>query len=67
MTYLKDGTKSQVQKTISLKIDKIIEITINDFEIQRLYTAFMFHKKNPNYEKLIRIYNKIEELLNTDK
>jgi Family of unknown function (DUF6169) len=60
--YKKSSSKEHI-----VKIDKIIEITINEFEIQKLYTAFMFHKQNPNYTKLIRIYNKIEEVLNADK
>lgn len=60
--YKKSSSKENI-----VKIDKIIEITINEFEIQKLYTAFMFHKQNPNYKKLISIYNKIEEVLNTDK
>lgn len=60
--YKKSNSKEHI-----VKIDKIIEIEINEFEIQKLYTAFMFHKQNPNYQKLISIYNKIEEVLNTDK
>ncbi len=58
--------KSTSKKNI-IKIDKIIEIAIKGAGIQRLYTAFMFHKKNPNYEKLILLYKKIEEVLNAEK
>jgi Family of unknown function (DUF6169) len=60
--YRKSNSKENI-----IKIDKVIEITIKDFEIQRLYTAFMFHKKNSNYEKLMQIYNRIEEVLNSEK
>ena len=59
--------KKSISKDNIIKIDKVIEITVKDFEIQRLYTAFMFHKKNPNYEKLMQIYNRIEEVLNAEK
>jgi hypothetical protein len=59
--------KKSIYKDNIIKIDRIIEITIKDFEIQRLYTAFMFHKKNPNYEKLMLIYNRIEDVLNAEK
>jgi hypothetical protein len=59
--------KKSTSKDDIIKIDKIIEISISDFEIRRLYTAFMFHKKNPNYEKLMWIYNRIEEVLNAEK
>ena len=58
--------KSKSKENI-IKIDKVIEITIKDFEKQRLFTAFMFHKKNVNYKKLIEIYNNIEEVLNAEK
>ena len=60
--YKKSNSRANI-----IKIDKIIEIAQTDYEIQRLYTAFMFHKKNPNYEKLITIYNRIEEVLNSEK
>ena len=58
--------KSNSRENI-IKIDKIIEIAQKNLETQRLYTAFMFHKKNPNYKKLITIYNRIEEVLNSEK
>jgi hypothetical protein len=45
----------------------VIEIAVKNFEIQRLYTAFMFPKKNPNFEKIILIYNRMEEVLNAEK
>lgn len=50
-----------------IKIDKIVEIVVKNFETQRLYTALMFHSKNPNYEKLISIYDKIIEFLMSEK
>ncbi len=59
--------KKSTAKEHIIKIDKLIQIRINDLEIQKLYTAFMFHKNNPNFEKLLDVYNKIEEVLNNDK
>jgi hypothetical protein len=58
--------KSNSKKTI-IKIDKVIKIVLSDSEIQKLYAAFMFHTKNPNFEKLLEIYNRIEEVLNAEK
>ena len=58
--------KSQSKDSI-IKIDKIIEVAINDSERHKLYTAFMFHKKNPNHKKLTALYDRIEEVLNSDK
>lgn len=58
--------KSEYRKVV-VKIDNIISITIDDLNIQKLYTSFMFHKDNPNYSKLIEIYSQIENLLNADK
>jgi hypothetical protein len=58
--------KSTYKKDI-IKIDKIIELTISHFDVQKFYTAFMFHKKNSNYKKLIEIYNSIETVLNAPK
>ena len=60
--YQKSHSKENI-----IKIDKVIEITLRGFEIQRLFTAFMFHKKNKNYKKLMEIYNNIEEVLNAPK
>lgn len=60
--YKRSGTKHNI-----IKIDKIIKITDKNFEIHKLYTAFMFHRKNPNYEKLLELYNRIEQVLNEEK
>lgn len=57
---------SEHKETI-IKIDNIIKFKISEFEIQRLYTSFMFHKQNANYKKLIQIYNQIEKVLNEEK
>ena len=59
--------KKSDKKDNIIKMNKVIEVAISNSEIQKLYTAFMFHKKNPNYKKLIDIYNRIEEVLNTEK
>ena len=60
--YKKSNSKENI-----IKIDKIIEIAISDSEKHKLYTAFMFHKKNPNHLKLIALYDRIEEVLNNEK
>ena len=60
--YLKSISRNDI-----IKINKIIEVVVGDFEIQKLYTAFMFHKKNRNYKKLLSIYNSIEAVLNSQK
>lgn len=59
--------KKSEYRDIITKIDNIITITINEQSIQKLYTSFMFHTKNPDYEKLIEIYSQIESVLNQDK
>ncbi len=59
--------KNSEYKEFVVKIDNMISIKIDDFNIQKLYTSFMFHKNNPNYNKLISIYNQIENVLNNDK
>ncbi len=49
-----------------VKIDSIMKFNIRN-EIQKLYTSFLFHKQNSNYEKLIQIYTQIENVLNEEK
>jgi len=49
------------------KIDNIITLEIDALNVQKIYTSFLFHIDNPAYEKLISIYNQIEEVLNRDK
>lgn len=49
-----------------VKIDNIMKFNIKN-EIQKLYTSFLFHKQNLNYEKLIQIYAQIENVLNEEK
>lgn len=58
--------KSGLQEFI-VKIDNVININISKFEIQKLYTSFMFHRENTNYKKLIDIYSQIENILNAEK
>jgi len=57
--------RSEAKENI-VKLDKIIQIEINK-EFHKLYTAFMFHKRNPNYKKLLEIYNSLERFLNEEK
>ncbi|QIY82670.1 hypothetical protein HER18_03495 [Chryseobacterium sp. NEB161] len=56
--------KSEFKANV-VKIDNILNINISKTEIHKLYTSFMFHKNNSNYHKLIEIYSKIEETLNS--
>lgn len=58
--------KSEYKDSV-MKIDNIIVITIDEQNIQKFYTSFMFHRDNPAYGKMIEIYNQIEEALNRDK
>ncbi len=50
-----------------MKIDNVVRIYAKDQNTSMIYTSFMFHKANSNYEKLIEIYNRIEEVLNEEK
>lgn len=50
-----------------VKKDNIITVDIGDLEPLKIYTSFMFHKLNSNYEKLVAIYNQIERALNEEK
>ncbi len=54
-------------RDIVKKIDNTIKIKDNGIIITKIYTSFMFHKANPNFEKLIEIYNQIEKVLNDRK
>ncbi len=56
--------KSEFRKNV-IKIDNILNINVTSTETHRLYTSFMFHKSNSNYEKLLEIYSRIEEVLNS--
>ena len=58
--------RSKYRESI-IKIDNIIMVSINKTEKQKLYTSFMFHKQNSNFEKLIEIYHQIEKVLNEEK
>lgn len=59
--------KKSEHKSYVTKIDNIITVKIDAQNVQKLYTSFLFHTANAAYEKLIRIYNQIEEVLNRDK
>ena len=50
-------------KSVIVKMENIVTIKLFG-SVQKLYTSFLFHKLNPNYSKLIEIYNRIEEVLN---
>lgn len=54
--------KNSKHQEYILKIDNVFQ-----FQTNKIYTSFMFHKSNLNFKKLIGIYNKIEEILNEEK
>lgn len=54
--------KKSKYKDDVVKMDNIIRI-----ETTLLYTSFLFHKENPYYETLVKIYMQMEKLLNEDK
>lgn len=56
--------KSEFKENV-VKIDNILNINVSKTEIHKIYTSFMLHKSNSNYNKLIEIYSKIEETLNS--
>lgn len=56
--------KNSKLKRSVMKIDKIIQFQDEGLLVDKIYTSFMFHKDNSEYEKLIEIYNKIEDALN---
>ena len=59
--------KKSKYKEVIIKIDNIISVTISENENQKLYTSFMFHKQNSNFEKLLEIYSQLEKVLNEEK
>jgi hypothetical protein len=59
--------KKSKYKVVIIKIDNIISVTISENEKQKLYTSFMFHKQNSNFEKLLEIYSQLEKVLNEEK
>ncbi len=59
--------EKSIHKEVIIKIDNIISFPINVNEKQKIFTSFMFHKKNINFEKLIGIYNQLEKVLNEEK
>ena len=56
--------KSEFRENV-IKIDNVLNINVTSTETHKLYTSFMFHKSNSNYEKLLEIYSRIEEVLNS--
>lgn len=49
-----------------VKIDNVVKVDLGEDVPCILYTSFMFHKKNTDFERLIDIYKKIESVLNTE-
>lgn len=49
------------------KIDNVIHFEVNDSDLQKVYTSFLFHINNTNQVKLIEIYAQIERILNEGK
>jgi hypothetical protein len=58
--------KSKYKEAI-IKIDNIISVSIGKNEKQKLFTSFMFHKQNSNFEILLELYSQIEKVLNEEK
>jgi hypothetical protein len=58
--------KSKYRESI-IKIDNIIQFHTKGLTTSKIYTSFMFHKSNSNFEKLIQIYYRIEDVLNEEK
>ncbi len=52
---------------IIVKIDNVIRFEDEKGAICTLYTSFMFHRLNPDFEKLTSIYHHIEIALNEEK
>jgi hypothetical protein len=59
--------KKSKYKEVIIKIDNIISVSISENEKQKLYTSFIFHKQNSNFEKLLEIYSQLEKVLNEEK
>lgn len=59
--------KNSQHKNSITKLDNVIVVTNEKRKVQKIYTSFIFHKQNINYQKLINIYYKIEEVLNEEK
>ncbi len=55
--------QNSLYKDIIRKVDKTIRVEENI----EIFTSFMYHKDNPNSEKIIEIYIGIEDLLNDEK
>src|SRR5690606_27317453 len=45
--------KKSKYREVIIKLDHVITILVSKTETQRLFTSFLFHKLNPNYERLI--------------
>ncbi len=58
--------KSEFKQYI-IKNDNVINFKLSDEKICKMYTSFMFHQNNLNKEKIIKIYNQIEKVLNEEK
>lgn len=58
--------KSEHRESI-MKIDNIIQFNVGEISASKIYTSFIFHKSNPDYNKLIEIYRSIEKILNQEK
>ncbi len=58
--------KSTYRNLIS-KIDNTVEYSINEKEIMKIFTSFLYHNDNPDKTLLINIFNKIEDYLNDEK
>jgi len=47
-----------------IKRDNVLKIKVSETEEKIIYTSFLFHLRNKDYKKLIKIYDLIEDTLN---
>lgn len=59
--------KKTKYKEFIVKLDNIITVELDNQRYQKIFTSFLFHKQNSNYEKLVQIYHQIEDVLNEEK
>ena len=56
--------ETSVYRETIVKMDHVVKV---EDTICVLYTSFMFHKQNPEFETLIEIYGRKEAVLNAEK
>lgn len=59
--------KKSKHKENIVKIDNVIAIETDNKINQKLYTSLLIHVNNPDYNKLISVYMRLEEVMNNEK